>query len=119
MRKISELLPIVRRYLWDGKTAWVDDRESGLRYVCFASSDAVHAEAITADEGEKLDHALFKRMFEQYRSTYRCGPPAYLIDLLRVQGVVSESCRVSEVAYVPHRDKWLDDWQAELVAKGE
>lgn len=110
MRKISELLPIVRRQLMSA------DNANGDEYICYAVTSARVDGHITEEEDTMLRLRVYGRMDAQNPDNV---PNVMLIDCLRETGVMPKLLReqrikVSDPGYWPYRDKWLDDWQAEL-----
>lgn len=113
MRKISELLPIVRRHLMHSGNL------NGDEYICYAVSTARTRQRLSPEEADALPKLIYARMDRQNPDGF---PNVVLIDCLRELGVLkfgTPACNVRDPAYWVHRDKWLDDWYIELTSKGE
>lgn len=113
MRKISELLPIVRRHLMS------DDSVNGDEYICYAVTTAYTRQELTFEEDQMLRHEVYARMDAQNPDNV---PNVLLVYCLLELGVIQRltpASRVDDPAYRVHRDKWLDDWQAELEGAGQ
>lgn len=100
MRPLKEILPIVRTFLWDG----VEELEHQDVRVCYAADSAEMAKKITNEE---------------YRTIHACisgslGDHVFLTSYLWMTGVTAKRMRPYDPAYVPFRDKWLDDLQLKL-----
>lgn len=100
MRPLKEILPIVRTFLWDG----VEELEHQDIRVCYAADSAEMAKKITNAE---------------YRAIHACisgslGDSAFLTTHLWLTGVTADYIAARDPAYVPFRDKWLDDLQLRL-----
>jgi len=113
MRKLSELLPIVRKHLtMPGKP--------GMDYICFAAVAAELAGEITGAEGLTVSWAVYARMDTQNPAG---RPNSLLVDCQHELGTFAKlegpRLRAHSPAYWPYRDKWLDDWQAELEGAGQ
>lgn len=102
MRKISELLPIVRQHL---RTT----TEDGEVYVCDAANRAHWFDGITCEERKTFGDALYAEMDSQSRSVQ-----IYLYRLLYELGTLPVTIGVYDIEYIPHRDAWLDAWQTKL-----
>jgi hypothetical protein len=109
-RKISELLPIVRHHLMD------DTRLFGDTYICYAIAKAYTRGQLKVEEEQELRRLVYARMDAQNPEG---APNVMLIDCLKELDVIDSYLFAEDPDYWEHRDKWLDDWQAELISKGE
>lgn len=104
MRKISELLPIVRQYL---RTTTIKDGEA---HVCYAADRACLCNQITYEERSLFGDALYAEMDSQQPTSVQI----YLYHLLHELGTLPVTIAMYDIEYIPHRDAWLDAWQTKL-----
>lgn len=106
MRKMSELLPIVRQHLMSASNP------KGSEFICFASVGAYKAGKLAPEEDDVFREAVYARMDAQNPAG---APNGVLVQCLREMGEsVATGGGVRSPAYWHRRDKWLDDWQADL-----
>jgi hypothetical protein len=121
VRKLSELLPLVRQHL---RTATKD----GDIFVCYALNKVTNP---LDHEGRSFSDAIYQEMarqspngwepaylYELLLQSPRGNEPMFLYELLRELGTIPDTMNASNLAYIPHRDAWLDAWQAKLEGEG-
>jgi hypothetical protein len=106
MRKLSELLPIARKFLVTAENPF----ENSMRdcFTCYAAEKAWRSGEMTMGEQIALRDAIEDELSRQrYGASTICRIASYA-------GV--EYRHLNESAYIYFRDSWLDDFQSKLEA---
>ena len=106
MLKLSELLALARQHL---RTA----DNPGEIYVCYAAN---HVRDYFVSVSDRFSNAIYAEMALQSPSG---DEPTFLYALLRELGTIPATMHADDPDYIPHRDKWLDEWQAKLEGEGQ
>jgi hypothetical protein len=110
MRKLTEVLPIVRRRLPLANESRVNDSSSHSRdYTCFCAAMAATAGEITDEEFDALTRAIRLELQRQANTSAISGIACH-------HHISVANLRNPE--YVAFRDKWLDAFQAKLGEDG-
>lgn len=105
MLKLSELLPLVRQHL---RTA----DNPGEIYVCYAAGHVRDYLSVS----DRIYNAISAEMALQ---SPRGNEPTFLYELLWELGTIPATMHARHPDYIPHRDAWLDAWQAKLEGEGQ
>lgn len=98
MRKLSEILPLIRPYLRSPENPY------GETYICYAIN------CIPELSHEEL-YAIEARIH------YEVSPHLYLYKHLRQTDAIMPHTMADDPEYWPARDAWLDELQARLEAE--
>jgi len=107
MRKLSELLALARQHL---RTA----DNPGEIYVCYAADHVRDYSNVSVSA--RFSDAIH---LEMRRQSPGGRNPTFLYELLRELGTIPATTHAGHPDYIPHRDKWLDEWQAKLEGEGQ
>ena len=111
MRKLSETLPIARRYLLTGPRQIYSGR------LCAAVWDAVARSKLSVKEAEEIRNGVESRLMQHAKKMR--GPDAERSTITGLYywtvGVTVTSLHSPD--FIKFRDEWLDTWQSELEAE--